>query len=142
MRLSFVIRHVTQKELVGLPSQGQTLYLRTQSSTGRTHREVGRFGRRRQSTNLTQQQQWPKKDPVINDFYGRDIAGKRSADGFAKIGIIVGPNKGHKVTPRESRVRISRTKGRISKKVAFVREVVKEVAGYVGTEIEGWGTTG
>ncbi|RPA86807.1 60S ribosomal protein L36 [Ascobolus immersus RN42] len=46
-----------------------------------------------------------------------------------RSGIIVGPNKGHKVTPRESRVRISRTKGRISKKTAFVREVVKEVAG-------------
>ena len=37
-----------------------------------------------------------------------------------------------KVTPRESKPRISRTKGHLSKRTAFVREIVKEVSGYVG----------
>ena len=36
-----------------------------------------------------------------------------------------------KVTPRESKPRISRTKGHLSKRTAFVREIVKEVSGYV-----------
>ena len=38
-----------------------------------------------------------------------------------------------KVTPRESKPRISRTKGHLSKRTAFVREIVKEVSGYVGS---------
>ncbi|KIV94610.1 60S ribosomal protein L36 [Exophiala mesophila] len=46
-----------------------------------------------------------------------------------KSGIIVGPNKGHKVTPITPKPRISRTKGHLSKRTAFVREIVKEVAG-------------
>ena len=37
-----------------------------------------------------------------------------------------------KVTPRETKPRISRTKGHLSKRTAFVREIVKEVSGYVG----------
>lgn len=36
-----------------------------------------------------------------------------------------------KTTPRESKPRISRTKGHLSKRTAFVREIVKEVSGYV-----------
>ena len=36
-----------------------------------------------------------------------------------------------KVTPREFKPRISRTKGHLSKRTMFVREIVKEVAGYV-----------
>ena len=36
-----------------------------------------------------------------------------------------------KTTPHEIKSRISRTKGHLSKRTAFVREVVKEVAGYV-----------
>jgi large subunit ribosomal protein L36e len=46
-----------------------------------------------------------------------------------KSGIIVGLNKGHKVTPLTTKPRISRTKGHLSKRTAFVREIVKEVAG-------------
>ncbi|KAJ4553523.1 ribosomal protein L36 [Exophiala dermatitidis] len=46
-----------------------------------------------------------------------------------KSGIIVGLNKGHKVTPIAPKPRISRTKGHLSKRTAFVREIVKEVAG-------------
>ncbi|KAJ9137167.1 hypothetical protein NKR23_g9415 [Pleurostoma richardsiae] len=46
-----------------------------------------------------------------------------------RTGIIVGNNKGHKTTPRVSKPRVSRSKGRLSKRTAFVREVVKEVAG-------------
>lgn len=38
-----------------------------------------------------------------------------------------------KVTPRDAKPRISRTKGHLSKRTAFVREIVKEVAGYVHT---------
>ncbi|KIW26184.1 60S ribosomal protein L36 [Cladophialophora immunda] len=46
-----------------------------------------------------------------------------------KSGIIVGLNKGHKVTPIDNKPRISRRKGSLSKRTAFVREIVKEVAG-------------
>ena len=38
-----------------------------------------------------------------------------------------------KVTPREFKPRVSRTKGHLSKRTSFVREIVKEVAGYVTT---------
>ncbi|KAF3906567.1 hypothetical protein ABW20_dc0107995 [Dactylellina cionopaga] len=44
-------------------------------------------------------------------------------------GLAIGINKGHKVTRRDSKARISRTKGRTSKRTLFVREIVKEVAG-------------
>ncbi|KAL8873740.1 MAG: hypothetical protein Q9174_000826 [Haloplaca sp. 1 TL-2023] len=46
-----------------------------------------------------------------------------------RSGIAIGLNKGHKTTPREFKPRISRTKGHLSKRTAFVREVVKEVSG-------------
>lgn len=36
-----------------------------------------------------------------------------------------------KVTPRQPKPRVSRTKGHLSKKTAFVRDIVKEVSGYV-----------
>ena len=48
-----------------------------------------------------------------------------------RTGLAIGLNKGHKVTRRELKPRVSRTKGRLSKRTAFVREIVKEVAGYV-----------
>ncbi|KAL7909685.1 ribosomal protein L36e domain-containing protein [Trichoderma velutinum] len=47
----------------------------------------------------------------------------------AKTGLAVGLNKGHKTTARVVKPRVSRTKGHLSKRTAFVREVVKEVAG-------------
>ena len=53
-----------------------------------------------------------------------------------RTGIVRGPNKGHKTTPRERKPRISRTKGHLSKRTKFVREVVKEVAGYVLCQCE------
>ncbi|KAL1958772.1 hypothetical protein VTO42DRAFT_3891 [Malbranchea cinnamomea] len=46
-----------------------------------------------------------------------------------RSGIAVGLNKGHKTTQIEKRPRISRTKGHLSRRTAFVREIVKEVAG-------------
>ncbi|KAM0690462.1 hypothetical protein Q7P36_009229 [Cladosporium allicinum] len=46
-----------------------------------------------------------------------------------KSGIAIGLNKGHKVTPRQSKPRVSRTKGHLSKRTAFVRDIVKEVSG-------------
>ncbi|KAH0607097.1 uncharacterized protein LAJ45_11000 [Morchella importuna] len=48
----------------------------------------------------------------------------------AKSGLAYGINKGYSgVTLRESKPRASRRKGVLSKRTAFVREVVKEVAG-------------
>ncbi|KAK3053247.1 ribosomal protein L36 [Extremus antarcticus] len=46
-----------------------------------------------------------------------------------KSGLIVGLNRGHKVTPHQPKPRVSRMKGHLSKRTAFVREVVREVAG-------------
>ncbi|MDI1491195.1 MAG: ribosomal protein L36 [Ramalina farinacea] len=47
-----------------------------------------------------------------------------------RSGIASGLNKGHKVEPNTKvKPRISRTKGHLSKRTAFVREIVKEVAG-------------
>ncbi|KHN94147.1 60S ribosomal protein L36 [Metarhizium album ARSEF 1941] len=47
----------------------------------------------------------------------------------ARTGLTVGLNRGYKTTPRVVKPRVSRTKGHLSKRTAFVREVVKEVAG-------------
>ncbi|KAK7512297.1 ribosomal protein L36e [Phyllosticta citriasiana] len=44
-------------------------------------------------------------------------------------GLVRGVNAGHKVTPRQPATKISRTKGHLSKRTAFVREIVKEVSG-------------
>ncbi|UPK97824.1 hypothetical protein LCI18_008759 [Fusarium solani-melongenae] len=52
-----------------------------------------------------------------------------AAEAPARSGLAVGLNKGHKTTPRVVKPRVSRTKGHLSKRTAFVREVVKEVAG-------------
>ncbi|KAK4137935.1 ribosomal protein L36e [Trichocladium antarcticum] len=46
-----------------------------------------------------------------------------------RTGLVVGLNKGHKTTARVSKPRVSRTKGHLSKRTAFVRDLVKEVAG-------------
>ncbi|KAJ4306340.1 ribosomal protein L36 [Collariella sp. IMI 366227] len=46
-----------------------------------------------------------------------------------RTGLSVGLNKGHKTTARVSKPRVSRTKGHLSKRTAFVRDLVKEVAG-------------
>ena len=53
----------------------------------------------------------------------------RMAEEVANIPII------QKTTPREFKPRISRTKGHLSKRTAFVREIVKEVSGYVEIDI-------
>ncbi|KAL2148861.1 hypothetical protein VTH82DRAFT_2008 [Thermothelomyces myriococcoides] len=46
-----------------------------------------------------------------------------------RTGLATGLNKGYKTTARVSKPRVSRTKGRLSKRTAFVRELVKEVTG-------------
>ncbi|KIV77938.1 60S ribosomal protein L36 [Exophiala sideris] len=46
-----------------------------------------------------------------------------------KSGLAAGLNKGHKVSPITPKPRISRRKGLQSKRTAFVREIVREVAG-------------
>ncbi|KAK0363085.1 ribosomal protein L36 [Friedmanniomyces endolithicus] len=51
-----------------------------------------------------------------------------------RSGLAIGLNAGHKVTPRQPKPRISRTKGHLSKRTAFVRDIVKEVAGHAPYE--------
>ncbi|KAK9355276.1 ribosomal protein L36e [Lipomyces doorenjongii] len=46
-----------------------------------------------------------------------------------KTGLFVGLNKGHQVTVREPKARISRSKGKVSKRATFVRELIREVSG-------------
>ncbi|EHK98094.1 60S ribosomal protein L36 (TRP36) [Glarea lozoyensis ATCC 20868] len=46
-----------------------------------------------------------------------------------RSGLAVGTNKGHKTEVRTVKPRVSRTKGHLSKRTAFVREIVKEVSG-------------
>ncbi|EGC42812.1 60S ribosomal protein [Histoplasma capsulatum var. duboisii H88] len=46
-----------------------------------------------------------------------------------RSGIAVGLNKGHKTTANTTKTRISRTKGHLSRRTKFVRDIVKEVAG-------------
>jgi len=46
-----------------------------------------------------------------------------------KSGLVIGLNRGHKVTPYQPKPRISRSKGRISRRTKFVREIVREVSG-------------
>ncbi|CAG8468205.1 12889_t:CDS:2 [Funneliformis mosseae] len=51
-----------------------------------------------------------------------------------KSGIVLGLNKGHKVTHRELRPKPSRRKGSLSHRVKFVRDIIREVAGYAPYE--------
>ncbi|KKY29037.1 putative 60s ribosomal protein l36 [Phaeomoniella chlamydospora] len=46
-----------------------------------------------------------------------------------RSGIVVGLNTGHKTTALDRKPRPSRTKGHLSNRTKFVREIVKEVAG-------------
>ncbi|KAI6389502.1 60S ribosomal protein L36, variant 2 [Pyricularia oryzae] len=48
-----------------------------------------------------------------------------------RTGLATGLNRGFKTTARVTKPRVSTTKGHLSKRTAFVRELVKEVAGYV-----------
>lgn len=51
-----------------------------------------------------------------------------------KSGLFVGLNKGHVVTPRELPLGPSSRKGKTSKKVHFVRGLIREVAGFAPYE--------
>ncbi|KAI9729597.1 MAG: 60S ribosomal protein L36 [Cirrosporium novae-zelandiae] len=46
-----------------------------------------------------------------------------------RTGIAWGQNCGHKTTLRERKVRISQSRGHLSKRTAFIKDVVKEVSG-------------
>jgi large subunit ribosomal protein L36e len=45
------------------------------------------------------------------------------------VGIALGQNKGHKVTPKETAQKVSYRKGTKSARAQFVRDIVREVAG-------------
>ncbi|RGB26663.1 ribosomal protein L36e [Rhizophagus diaphanus] len=62
------------------------------------------------------------------------MADKQSKEKKPKSGIVVGLNKGHKVSAREARPKPSRRKGVLSHRVKFVRELIREVAGYAPYE--------
>lgn len=49
-------------------------------------------------------------------------------------GLAVGLEKGYHVTKNTRKVRQSRHKGRISKKIRIARELVREIAGYTPYE--------
>ncbi|KAH7358764.1 ribosomal protein L36e [Plectosphaerella cucumerina] len=46
-----------------------------------------------------------------------------------RTGLAVGINKGFKTTARVAKPRVSSMKGKVSKRTAFVRDVVREVSG-------------
>ncbi|PJF18904.1 Ribosomal protein L36e [Paramicrosporidium saccamoebae] len=52
----------------------------------------------------------------------------------AKSGIAVGANHGHIVTPRAVPAKPSHRKGGISKRVKFIRDLVREVTGFAPYE--------
>jgi large subunit ribosomal protein L36e len=52
----------------------------------------------------------------------------------ANTGLLVGINKGHVVTKRELPARPSGRKGQTSKRVHFVRGLIREVAGFAPYE--------
>ncbi|MCL7024720.1 hypothetical protein MKW94_028007 [Papaver nudicaule] len=51
-----------------------------------------------------------------------------------KSGLFVGLNKGHVVTTKELATRPSARKGKTSKRVLFVRSLIREVAGFAPYE--------
>ena len=55
-----------------------------------------------------------------------DSEGNTPADGILRILVIA-----NGLTPREPKIKISRRKGHLSKRTQFVRDIVKEVAGWV-----------
>merc|ERR1711936_622948 len=48
--------------------------------------------------------------------------------------MAVGLNKGHKVTKNVSKPRPSRRKGKLNKKVKFIRDITREVTGFAPYE--------
>ncbi|CAN1150628.1 60S ribosomal protein L36-2 [Linum perenne] len=59
---------------------------------------------------------------------------KEMAPAQAKTGLFVGLNKGHIVTKRELPPRPSDRKGKTSKRVHLVRNLIREVAGFAPYE--------
>ena len=60
--------------------------------------------------------------------------GKSSLPKPTKTGIAVGVNKGHINTQRPLKAKPSNRKGTLSKKTKFVRDVIREVAGFAPYE--------
>ncbi|RDW57956.1 60S ribosomal protein L36 [Aspergillus mulundensis] len=68
-------------------------------------------------------QQPPRRQSVVSPITTVAMAQERS-------GIAVGLNKGHKTTPLNTpKTRISRSKGKASRRTAFVRDIAREVVG-------------
>jgi len=50
--------------------------------------------------------------------------------GEEKTGIAIGMDKGHVLTKREMKPKPSYRKGKLNKRVTFVRDIIREVCGY------------
>jgi len=57
------------------------------------------------------------------------MAPKKRNERGERTGLPVGLNKGHKTEARVVKPKPSRTKGHLSSRTAFVREIIKEVSG-------------
>ncbi|KAG6425672.1 hypothetical protein SASPL_116117 [Salvia splendens] len=67
--------------------------------------------------------------PIHTELIVRNMAPKQQ-----NSGIFVGLKKGHVVTPKELAPRPSERKGKTSKRVHFVRSLIREVAGFAPYE--------
>eukprot|EP01089_Gocevia_fonbrunei_P013994 TRINITY_DN3735_c0_g1_i1.p1 TRINITY_DN3735_c0_g1~~TRINITY_DN3735_c0_g1_i1.p1 ORF type:complete len:123 (+),score=39.34 TRINITY_DN3735_c0_g1_i1:94-462(+) len=59
---------------------------------------------------------------------------KKTQKTIHKSGISAGLRRGHVVTKRQRRARPVSTKGKLTKRTKFVREVIREVSGYAPYE--------
>ncbi|XP_003369234.1 60S ribosomal protein L36 [Trichinella spiralis] len=57
-----------------------------------------------------------------------------SAMAKVRYELAVGLNKGHKVTPYKKRIKPSSRKGKLHKRVKFVRDLIREVCGFAPYE--------
>lgn len=71
---------------------------------------------------------WPRMSTPPHRTNARYLDHNGTKTGHLLLTTFPAPQK---VTPRQSKPRVSRMKGHLSKRTAFVRDVVKEVAGYV-----------
>ncbi|KAL9411701.1 hypothetical protein AB3S75_045326 [Citrus x aurantiifolia] len=71
---------------------------------------------------------------LISGFRSNSISSEVMAPKQPNTGLFVGLNKGHIVTKKELPPRPADCKGKTSKRVHFVRTVIREVAGFAPYE--------